>query len=321
MRAMALAASALTFACLSLPGGAALAQSSDEGFDKRPDDAIKAQRQADDEKKTGKIPGQKDKPAAEAPKTDDHDPKELDGKAYRFIGLRVRDVFVPQFMIDLFASGGTNVNVGMIGPEFGIRKDHSEIDFSFQYADYGMSPTLLKGKSDQPDSYQLVSSTMKILYLSVDLLYDIPVIDDTGRFSFLIGGGVGIGGVLGNLNRAYAYPLSPGNADAHDLTPGNWTACAGNPQQGSMLARNSPPAPTAPYPYCTSVKQVNGMYEYGNYQEPGWTNGGSLPVVFPWLSIPQLSFRYKPIKELQTRADVGFSLTGFFFGLSAGYGL
>ena len=50
---------------------------------------------------------------------------------------------------------------------------------------------------------------------------------------------------------------------------------------------------------------------------PGWANGGSKPFIFPWISLPQLSLRVKPIKQLQTRADVGFSLTGFFFGLSA----
>ena len=55
--------------------------------------------------------------------------------------------------------------------------------------------------------------------------------------------------------------------------------------------------------------------------EPSWANGGAKPNVFPWLA-PQVSFRYKPIKQLQVRGDVGFALSsGFFFGLSAGYGL
>jgi hypothetical protein len=57
------------------------------------------------------------------------------------------------------------------------------------------------------------------------------------------------------------------------------------------------------------------------YDEPSWANGGSKPLIFPWIALPQVSFRYKPIRQLQTRADVGFSTSGFFFGVSAGYGL
>jgi hypothetical protein len=44
-------------------------------------------------------------------------------------------------------------------------------------------------------------------------------------------------------------------------------------------------------------------------------------MIFPWLALPQFSFRYKPIKQLQTRVDLGFSTAGIFFGLAASYGL
>jgi hypothetical protein len=43
-------------------------------------------------------------------------------------------------------------------------------------------------------------------------------------------------------------------------------------------------------------------------------------VFLPYLS-PEVGLRYKPIKELETRLSVGFSLTGVWFGLSADYGL
>ena len=39
------------------------------------------------------------------------------------------------------------------------------------------------------------------------------------------------------------------------------------------------------------------------------------------MGIPELGVRYKPIKQLEVRAQVGFSLTGFFFGISGDYGL
>ena len=59
----------------------------------------------------------------------------------------------------------------------------------------------------------------------------------------------------------------------------------------------------------------------GGYVEKNWFGGGSVPVFFPHISLPELGLRYKPIKQLETRLSVGFSLTGFFFGLSGSYGL
>jgi hypothetical protein len=41
----------------------------------------------------------------------------------------------------------------------------------------------------------------------------------------------------------------------------------------------------------------------------------------PWLSLPILGLRIKPIKALVLRAQIGFSLTGFYFQLGGFYGL
>jgi len=59
----------------------------------------------------------------------------------------------------------------------------------------------------------------------------------------------------------------------------------------------------------------------GGYTEPNWLDGGSVPVIFPSVVLPQLGIRYKPAKAFEARLDVGFSLTGFWFGISANYGL
>ncbi len=251
------------------------------------------------------------KPADAAPGAHDpNGPYEDEHKAYRFIGLRFRDVVVPQFMINIFAQGGATVNVPMVGPEFGIRRDRLEYDFAIQYADYSMKPFLFRGKSDGVESNELVASSMKLVYFTIDLLYDVPI-DPSGRFSFLIGGGVGLAPVFGSLFRTQAYPLKGTNPN--DTTPAHWGYCtaAGKP--------NSANAPTG-IPWCDGSNDHYGTAS-NPHAEPSWTDGGSKPIVFPWISLPQLSFRYKPIKQLQMRADVGFSITGFFFGLSAGYGL
>lgn len=245
------------------------------------------------------------------------DPYEDPNKPYRFIGIRYRDAVLPKFMINWFANGGTTINVPMVGPEFITRQNHLEIAVALMYADYSMSPFLFQGKSDGPDSWDLVASKLKLGYAMVDILYEIPLEkkgEKTGRFALLIGGGVGLAGVFGTLYRSQAYPNGP-NALNNPGDPSQWSACING---------------GGPSAYC------NGRSNYfagsgGIYTAPtapgttntlaNWANGGSVPVVFPWIALPQISFRYKPIKQFQVKADVGFSTTGFFFGASASYGL
>ncbi|WP_437814190.1 hypothetical protein [Sorangium sp. So ce1078] len=300
-RTAALATLAALLGALCFPA-TARAQSED-GSDSAPDDSLAAEKQAKDEQAPGdEAPGEKDKlpetPPEPAEAADDNSPFEKDGKAHKFIGLRLRNVIVPKFMINLFADGGASVNVFMIGPEFTSRKNGLEIDLALSYADYSMDPFLFKGKNDDQFAWEMVSSDMKLVYFTSDLLFDVPI-DEKGRFSLLVGGGVGIGLVFGNLYRAQAFPGAPGSNPSPDDVSA-WNKCSAG--GGS--------------PYCDFSNN-----HYGDYDEPSWINGGAKPSVFPWISFPQVSFRYKPIKQLQTRLDAGFSITGLFFGLSAGYGL
>lgn len=278
----------------------------DEGFDKAAEDSIAVKEQLDAES-GDKMPGEKDKKAPEEAPSDPnaHDPKELPGTAYTFVGLRFRDIIVPKFMVGIFADGGASINVATIGPEFSYRKDRTEFDFALTYADYSFQPTLFKGHEEGDLSWEEVSSSMKAMYLTLDILYDIPVIDDTGRFSVLAGGGVGFGLIAGSLYRYQVQPAvgaANGKIDPDDSS--SWRYCE---QPGAGVAG-----------YCDAD---NDHYKNQNYEESSWANGGSKPFIFPWISLPQVSFRYKPVKEAQVRFDTGFSLTGFFFGLSAGYGL
>lgn len=289
-------AALLSLVALTAPRLAA-AQASADGFDKDPEDTMEAREHLAREGGE-RMPGEKVK----APPPDDtsmYDTAEDPTKATRFVGMRFRNVILPKFMLGLFADGGSTVNVFMFGPEFSTRKDHTEFDFALQFADYSMNPALFKGQSDGPDSWEEVSSSLKALYLTLDLLYDVPI-DDKGKLSFLFGGGVGLGFVAGNLYRNQVTPKTDGGSiDPEDTA--TWKRCDGpNPQNA----------------YCDDKND-----HYGEYTESSWANGGSKPFIFPWISIPQLSLRYKPIKQLQTRVDTGFSLTGFFFGLSAGYAL
>jgi hypothetical protein len=183
------------------------------------------------------------------------------------------------------------------------------------YAPYSMDATIFRSKSDPQTSNELVVSQLKLLYFMVDILYEIPLEkkeDKTGRIALLVGGGVGFAGVFGNLYRSKAYPI--GTPD--DSVPGNWAPCSG---LGRGVGGVSVPAG-----YCQNPNHLSpsgNLTAPDSYNESSWAHGGSKPLLFPWIALPQISFRYKPIKQFQTRFDFGFSTSGFFLGLSASYGL
>jgi hypothetical protein len=289
--------------------------------DAKKDDAKKDDAKKDDAKKDDDAAKKDDAKKEESPDAK-WDPNEDPAKTYRFIGLRYRDAVVPKFIINWFANGGRNVNVPMVGPEFITRRDHLEIAVALMYADYSMDPFLFQGKSDPMTSWELVASTLKLGYVMADFLYEIPIEkvgEKTGRFAFLIGGGVGIGGVFGQLYRSQAYPNS--NAAATNSSdPSGWAACTGPGAQGRVAGNLS-----AGYCDTRTNHYAGGTNGDGNvytgYTEDNWANGHSKPLIFPWIALPQIGFRYKPIKQFQMKADFGFSTSGFFFGLSASYGI
>jgi hypothetical protein len=275
---------------------------------------------ADSDNPDSKKPGAKTEVVV-ASTQDDQDPFEDPSKTYRFIGLRYRDAVAPAFIEHWFANGGSNTNIPMVGPEFISRKDHLEIAIALMYADYGMTPTLFQSKTDPTTSWELIQSSLKLGYAMVDIMYEIPIEkkgDKTGRWAFLVGGGVGIAGVFGSLYRSQAYPNTPAAA----TNPGNpslWSACTGPGAQNlKVLPMNQSGS------YCDTRSNhyagTGGVVSNG-YTENSWANGGSKPLIFPWISLPQFAFRYKPIKSFQAKADFGFSTSGFWFGLSASYGL
>jgi hypothetical protein len=288
--------------------------------DTRTDDKVDDTKGDDSTKDDTKKAKDKDKDKVAPVAEDPNDPFEDPGKAYRFIGIRYRDAIVPKFIINWFANGGRNVNAPMVGPEFITRQNHLEIAVSVMYADYSMSPFLFQGKSDSAFAWDLVGSQLKVGYAMVDILGEIPLekkivggVEKTGRVALLIGGGVGVGGVFGQLYQSQAYPNTPtGGSNTTDAT--QWSACTSQTQTTPSQAGS----------YCSNRSNHiagAGGNVFTGFSQPSWANGGSKPLVYPWIALPQLSIRYKPIKQFQMKADGGFSTSGFFFGASASYGL
>jgi hypothetical protein len=225
-------------------------------------------------------------------------PYEDPNTTYLFVGARFRYVIVPKFYVNLFADGGATVGVPAFGPEFTIRKDRFEYVLSLMYASYGMDPTPFKSKTDPPQAWELVESTIKSLYVMSDFSWSSPI---DPKFAVLYGAGFGIGIVFGDINRTQAFPGTGGVNDPYTYLP-----CPG------------PIAPGRPNAdFCNS----NDNNHFPGYSEPSWTSGGSKPIVFPWLSL-QTGLRFKPSKQFMARLDVGWNIfNGPFFGLAGNYGL
>ena len=221
-------------------------------------------------------------------------PVELSGQTYLGVGLRYRAIIVPKFMMNLFGDGGRTVVANGIGPEFTVRKNAFEYEFSALFTSYAMSPTAFKASSDGADAWEIVESKIKILYLTADFMWSQ---DFTPEFAFNYGLGAGMGLVWGDLRRTQAYPGSNANLS----TGAGFQPCI------------SPGVPDGNY--CG-----NDNAHYGGYTEPSWANGGSKPIVFPWLAL-QTGLRWKPHRNFIARFDAGFGTSGFFLGLGADYGL
>ncbi len=218
-------------------------------------------------------------------------PLEHPHQVYRFVGLRYRGIIVPKFMINMFgADGGRTVYVHDFGPEFAIRKDGFEYDFAATYASYHMDPTAIKASSDPETAWEIVTSNLKMIQLTADFLWSTSF---SPEFAMNYGLGAGFGIVFGDLHRVQAYK----NAS------GQYVPC------------NAAGDPNTSIGYCG-----NDNTHYGNFTEASWANGGSKPILFPWLAL-QTGFRIKPTKHFVTRIDLGFGTSGFFVGLGADYGL
>ena len=246
--------------------------------------------------------GEKTEPPPAAPTADTSaasSPEEEKGKTYQFVGARLRGLMIPSFVIGLFGDGGKNVIAPNFGPEFAIRRDNFEYNFSITYTSYVMSHATFKSPTDPQEAMELVNARLKVLYFAADFVWSHPF---NPEWAVLYGGGVGLGVVWGPLYRTQAYPT--GN--------GGWNYCP-------SLAANDGADPYKGYCVVDANLGTKPQHTIG-YQEPSWTGGGSKPILFPWLAV-QTGLRFKPSHAFVARLDLGIGFGQVFLGLGADYGL
>jgi hypothetical protein len=225
------------------------------------------------------------------------------GKSYYTLGLRFRGLFIPAFMIEAFGEGGSNVFAPSFGPEFGIRRDGFEYVFAISYSSYVMTHQPFKAPSDPIEAMELVDAHLKVLYFTADFQWSKPI---SSSVAWTYGGGAGLGFVWGPLYRSQAYESSSAE--------NGWDYCLG-PATGA-----SPPVQQR---YCQpdpDIAAAGDPQHWKGYEEPSWADGGSKPILFPWIAI-QTGLRIKPDPKFVARFDVGIGFGQLWFGVGADYGL
>jgi hypothetical protein len=214
---------------------------------------------------------------------------EKKGETYLFVGARYRMVVIPQFIQGIFADGGATALAQQPGLEFGIRKDGFEYSIFGMLGFYGLQDTPFKGKTDPNEAWEIVSANYQILFIGSDFMWSTP--EFAPGLSVHYGAGVGVGIVMGKLERTQAYP----RFGASPSDPGSYEKCL-----SQFL-----PNPV----YCTSENN-----HYNGYAE------NSPTPIFPWIA-GQIGLRYKIHRRFVLRLDAGIMVPGAFFGIGADFGL
>lgn len=234
-------------------------------------------------------------------------------KTYYFIGARYRGTVIPKFLVNAFVNGGATFYSNMAAIELDIRKDgHSTIPW-LGIANYGFGPTLFENNGSSgtgPEfagNWTVVSSSLNALYLGLDEKWSVKL-DDQSHWYFEYGFGVGLGVVFGTLNNTWVHTLN-----GTQISDGNYAPCT-QTDLNNMVVGCTP----ASHQNATTNKVGATAGQY--YSEKAGLLGPK-PILFPYISFPDLGVRWKPVKQFEARLGIGFSLTGFYFGISGNYGL
>jgi hypothetical protein len=240
-------------------------------------------------------------------KWDSSDTYEDPARRYYFVGLRYRGDVIPKFLINAFVDGGATIYSNVGGIELDSRKDGFSTVFALSLQDYKTGDLLFLQKNEPQvaGNYSVINSSLNAIYASVDLLWSLPI-DGSHHWNFEYGIGVGLGVLFGNLMDNWVYQNASNTGPYVDSSNGkHFNLCLAESDSADCTPGNHSNA---------SVAKV------GHYNEPSGI-AGPKPILFPMVNFPQLGIRYKPIKEFEARLGVGFSLTGFWFGISGDYGL
>ncbi|MBP9112145.1 MAG: hypothetical protein KBF88_05015 [Polyangiaceae bacterium] len=234
-----------------------------------------------------------------------NDVTEIRDRTYVYLGLRYRGTILPKFLLNAFVREGATVYQNSIGLEADFRTNNFSIIPSLTYTEFGLGDTLFLEKNKDENfagNWSNVNSTLKGIFVGADFLWSAKL---SRTLDFEYGVGVGVGVLFGDLETSWVYQ----NAN------GPWVSSDGTKRFSPCITEGDGIG-------CRKIEHSNAtVAKVNRYKEANWFNGGYLPAFLPQLSIPSLGLRFKPHPRFQARLGLGMSLSGFWFGLSANYGV
>ncbi|MCB9597172.1 MAG: hypothetical protein H6719_30895 [Sandaracinaceae bacterium] len=231
---------------------------------------------------------------------DSTDPIELEDTDYFFLGAFGRAVIIPGFIQGLFVDGGIDGFNPGVGLTFNWRRNNFNVIANVWWNN-AQADGYFRAAGDPRTDTEFIDVNLGVVFVNAEFLWSFPVVD---WFAVELGFDLGVGFIYGELVRTEAYESTPGS--------GNFQACSG-PGDGTP-GYCEPAVPTSQPCYDSN----GGHY---NCAEPNWfTPGGDTPFLFPWVGLPHIAVRFKPVHQFQIRIDGGYGLYNFFFGGSASYG-
>ena len=202
--------------------------------------------------------------------------------------------------MNLVADGGTTAFAP--GVELTLTKRLGDWDLvpSLGFTSYRLGPTPFKPHGTPNTEWEIVEGNLAGLELKLDVLYRVAL-DHDGDVSLRIGGGVGFGAMpFGSLIRTQAYPKGNPN------DPASYVKCSG------------PNNPAGTFRYCNQLDKDAKRY---GQADKAWGDGGARPIIYPWLTLPEVGLEWDVAKWVAIDLEVGVTLTGFLSGAGVRFGL
>ncbi len=217
-----------------------------------------------------------------------------------WLGARFRGLFVPTFVMNIVADGGTTTYWPGGFLTYTTRVGDVDLVPSIGVTSYALGVTPFKPRDTPDTEWELVESDLVGLSATLDVLYVIPL-DPKEEGAIKIGAGFGLGWAFaGDLYRTQSYPASGEPGD-----PAEYRPCKG------------PNRPAGTFRYCNQLDK--DAHRYGD-PDKTWGDGGARPVIYPWLALPIVAFAYRPLEELGLELELGLTLNGFLTGAGLRYG-